>query len=170
MRHFIAFLSTLIFLSCTNNDSIQPDDFNNTSVLARLQNEDAWELEYDAEVYQSFWNFEVYSEYHVFNPGTDPNGLREHYYWRYTKDEVPTDCYYTLKMNELDYEEYTILVNTPKELILRNPIGEANRIIYTYENGVIRYEYREDDSEDNYFPAATLKPSSKDLSTLKICE
>ena len=121
------------------------------------------------------YNFEVYIEYHKFNGGINPDGLREYYYLRYEQGDTPTDCYWHFAMNGtnylngIKYHNYSIVSNDEKELVFYSPSErEANNLVYTYENGVMRFQYQEE-GFGSFFPSATLTPSSVDVNSLNIC-
>lgn len=166
MKKTLFLLIGIILLSCS--DDSNDADTTPLTVLERLQSETLWVLEYDNEVFAPPINFEVYSEYQKFNGGINPDGLRETYYLRYRQGDTPTDCYYHLIMN--DFFNYSIVSNDVNKLVLYTPsISEENNLVYTYENGVMRYQYQELEFAPNFFPSATLTPSSVDVNSLDIC-
>ena len=164
-------ISCSIVISCSDDETDEKVDTGLAiTVLERLQSETLWELEYDDEVFTSPINFEMYIEYQKFNGGINPDGLREEYYLRYKQGDTPTDCYDHLIMNVTDGHNYSIVSNDEKELVISSPSdSEANTVVYTYENGVMRYQYQELFFAPNFFPSATLTPSSVNVNSLNIC-
>ena len=167
-------LATIIILSACSTDEESTEGATDpeiaSDVLSILQSETAWELEYDNEVFEPPYNYEVYNEYQKFNDGNNPNGLREIYYLRFRQGETPVECYFKSIMNESDFEDYYILSNNEERLVIYNPtFGEANKIVYTYENGIMRYQYQEEGFDGDFFPPGTLTPSSVNIDSLNIC-
>lgn len=164
---FYILLACSFVISCSDDDNGSDEIASN--VLAILQSETTWKVDYDNEVFEPPYNFEVYDEFQKFNGGTNPNGLREEYYLRYKQGETNPDCYRKSIMNESEFEDYYILSNDEQELIIYDPSGiEPNKLVYTYENGIMRYQYQEEGFDD-FFPSATLTPSSVDVNSLNIC-
>lgn len=173
MRTVLLLSIIVILASCkTDEDNSLVETGENSTVLTILQSMTAWELEYDNEVFEPPYNYEVYNEYHKFNGGDNPDGLRESYFLRYNEGDVPRDCYFVSIMNAGMYEEYYILSNDDQKLVIYNPsdIIEPNKLVYTLENGKIRYQYQEEGFEGDYFPAATLTPSTIALDNLNVCD